>query len=169
MKGGQMAIRRGLLVGFVALGAAGCSTIVEGTSQDITLATVPSEAACTVQKNGVIIATVNSTPGRVTVDKSSDDLAVVCNKEGFKETKGMLDSDLAAATFGNVIAGGLVGVVIDSATGASRKYDDSITVTLIADTVVEPETETPVPADAAPAGAAPAAGGMEPVPNPPSS
>lgn len=165
-----MAIRAGLVLGLVALGAAGCSTIVEGTSQDITLATVPSEAACSVQKNGVVIATVNKTPGRVTVEKSSTDLAVVCNKEGYKETRGMLDSDLAAATFGNVIAGGLVGVVIDASTGANRKYDSSITVTLVPEAPTETVADAPVEAAAdevEAAAAEPAAGGMQPIENPP--
>lgn len=173
-----MAIRTGLAFGLIAFAAAGCSTIIEGTSQDITLTSVPSEAACTVQKNGVTIATVNKTPGRVTVDKSSADLTVVCNKEGFKETRGILESDLAAATFGNAIAGGLIGVVIDASTGANSKYDDTITVRLLPETPATdatPSAAAPADADAdatADTEAAPAAapaGGMQPIANPPSS
>lgn len=167
-----MAIRTGLAIGLIAFAAAGCSTIIEGTSQDITLTSVPSEAACTVQKNGVTIATVNKTPGRVTVDKSSADLTVVCNKEGFKETRGTLESDLAAATFGNAIAGGLIGVVIDASTGANSKYDDTITVTLVPEAPAAeaaPEAAAPAEADADAAPAAAPTGGMQPIANPPSS
>ncbi len=36
-----------------------------------------------------------------------------------------VESDVAAMTFGNIILGGGIGVVIDSASGASNKYSPS--------------------------------------------
>jgi len=167
-----MAIRTGLTIGLIAFSTTACSTIVEGTSQDITLLSVPSEAVCTVQRGGQTIGRVNKTPGRVTVEKSSADLTVVCNKEGFKETRGTLESDLAAATFGNAIAGGLIGVVIDASTGANSKYDDTITVKLLPETPAEdtsPAIAAPADADAEVIPASAPAGGMQPIPNPPTS
>ena len=36
-----------------------------------------------------------------------------------------VESDVAAMTFGNIILGGGIGVVIDAASGASNKYSPS--------------------------------------------
>ena len=112
-----------------------CSTIVSGRSQNIAVATEPPGAACdlsrsdgsTVQK----IATVSETPGTALVEKTKYDITIVCHKAGFQDAMVVNKSGTEAATVGNVIAGGLIGWGIDSATGADNKYDSPVTVTLI--------------------------------------
>jgi len=39
-------------------------------------------------------------------------------------------SGAAGATFGNIVAGGLIGWGVDSATGSDNKYDSPVNITL---------------------------------------
>jgi hypothetical protein len=42
----------------------------------------------------------------------------------------MNKSSSAGATFGNIVAGGLIGWGVDSATGSDNKYDSPVNITL---------------------------------------
>lgn len=110
---------------------AGCGTIVEGTHQDIAIATTPDGAHCDVTRKGETLATVDSTPGKVTVRKTKDDILLKCAKIGYQDGSQYLHSGMAAGTFGNIIAGGVIGWGIDSATGADNKYPESVNVELV--------------------------------------
>lgn len=109
---------------------AGCSSIVDGTSQEITINTNPAGADCALEREGIAIARVNPTPGAATIKKTKHNIIIKCNKTGYHETSFFNRSDSAAATFGNVILGGGVGWAIDSASGADNKYTSPVTVTL---------------------------------------
>lgn len=111
----------------VLLGA--CSTITEGTSQTLSLDSVPQGADCKLMREGAIIGQIR-TPGAVVVQKTKRDITVVCNKDGFTETSANIKSDYAAATFGNILIGGGIGWAIDASSGAHNKYDANTMVTL---------------------------------------
>ena len=66
-----------------------------------------------------------TTPWAVKVEKTKLDILVCCEKEGYCTAEITVESDVAAMTFGNIILGGGIGVVIDSASGASNKYSPS--------------------------------------------
>ncbi len=53
-----------------------------------------------------------------------------CEKEGYRTGEAAVESDIAAMTFGNIILGGGIGVVIDAASGASNKYDPASHIVL---------------------------------------
>ena len=108
----------------------GCSSIVEGTSQDVLINTSPSGADCSLERNGVSIARVNPTPGSAYVKKTKDDIIIKCNKSGYKEATYFNKSDVAGATVGNVILGGGIGWIIDSASGADNKYESPVNIYL---------------------------------------
>ncbi|HYC02784.1 MAG TPA: hypothetical protein VED40_05790 [Azospirillaceae bacterium] len=114
-----------------AMAVSACSTIVEGTSQDIVVNTNPAGAACDLVREAKSIGRVESTPGTVKVQKTKHDITVVCTKDGFQQATFMNKSDVAGATVGNVLAGGLVGWAVDSATGADNKYTSPINITLV--------------------------------------
>lgn len=123
---------KGLVVAaFAAPLMAGCGTIVEGTHQDIAISSTPDGAHCEATRKGEALATVDSTPGKVTVRKTKDDILLKCTKVGYQESSKYLHSGMAAGTFGNIIAGGLIGWGVDSATGADNKYPESVNVDLI--------------------------------------
>lgn len=107
-----------------------CASIVEGTTQTVTVSTDPSGATCDLRRNGATIAVVNPTPGSVTLDKSRDHVSVECRKEGYQAGAESLASGFQGMTFGNVLFGGLVGVAIDASSGAMHKYPPAIIVAL---------------------------------------
>jgi hypothetical protein len=108
----------------------GCSSIVEGTNQEIIINTTPEAADCALKREGIIIGRVNPTPGGITVQKTKHDITIVCNKAGYEETTFFNKSDVAGATFGNIILGGGIGWAIDSASGADNKYTSPVNITL---------------------------------------
>jgi hypothetical protein len=118
-----------MLAAVVALSA--CSTIVEGTSQELVINTVPEGADCAVERENQVIGRVNPTPGGLTIKKSKHDITVVCNKKGYQTAKFFNKSEVAGATVGNIILGGGIGWAIDSANGADNKYTTPMNITLI--------------------------------------
>jgi hypothetical protein len=112
------------------LAAAGCASIITGTSQQIAIATMPSGAKCVVSREGQAMAMVEPTPGMATVRKDKHDILVTCDKEGYQTATQYLHSGIEAGAFGNIIAGGLIGWGVDSATGADNKYPETTTLVM---------------------------------------
>jgi len=109
----------------------GCATIVKGTDQTVTVTTTPSGAMCELKRDGQTVAVVNPTPGSANIEKSKDDISVLCGKEGYQGGGGSLSSSFQGMTFGNLLFGGIIGVAVDAGSGAMHKYEKSVHVTLI--------------------------------------
>lgn len=120
-----------ILVWAVSMLLLGCSTVVEGRDQPLTLITDPPGAKCLIKKKGQIVGVVESTPGTVTVRKSNTDLEYMCSKKGYYNAAGVIDSSFAGWTLGNILVGGLIGLGIDAASGAINKYEDQATIVMI--------------------------------------
>lgn len=123
------------LVRFLALGAAAlsisaCSTIIEGTSQEISIGTAPPEASCKLERDGVVIGLIPSTPGTAKIEKNKQNITITCEKEGYKDAVYNNKSDFAGATAGNILLGGIIGIGIDAATGAANKYENDVAIKL---------------------------------------
>lgn len=118
-----------LAVGLLGLG--GCATIVSGTTQTIGVNTDPEGADCQFTRKGKLVGRVNPTPGTVQMGKDYESVAVLCRKEGFDDTAGVIGSEFQAMTLGNILLGGVIGVVVDVASGAMMKYPETVTFTLI--------------------------------------
>jgi hypothetical protein len=129
--------------GFIALGISlsGCSTIIDGTSQDIAISSTLPGARCIGERNGERILTIEQTPQTVSVRKTKDDILLTCNLDGYSDAAEFLDSGVATATYGNIILGGVVGWGIDSATGADNRYPDTINVQFVAPAPAVPVEE----------------------------
>ena len=123
-------LRKTLLVGAGLLLAA-CSSVVEGTSQEIVINTNPAGASCDLIREGISIARVSPTPGATTIKKTKHDITIKCLKPEFHEATYFNKSAAAGATFGNIILGGGIGWAIDSASGADNKYDSPVNITLV--------------------------------------
>jgi hypothetical protein len=145
-----MGVFRAMAAIAVMVGLGGCASVISETSQTLTLDTIPSGADCSLAKKGLVIGRVNPTPGAVYVQRTRDDITVECKKDGYQTGTFINRSGLEAATIGNVILGGLVGVVVDAASGANNKYDEKMRITLA------PTDET-LRATSPPEGALPAA------------
>jgi len=109
----------------------GCASIIEGTSQTITLNTNPPGADCALTREGVVIGRVAPTPGSVVIQKTKHDITITCAKEGYQDATYLNHSGAAGATFGNIVLGGGIGWAIDSASGADNKYDSPVNITLV--------------------------------------
>ena len=123
----------------------GCGTITQGTSQNITVTSVPPGGHCDLTRKGEHVATLDATPGVVKVDKTKNDILLTCKLAGYQDASVNLESGYGAGTFGNIILGGGIGWAIDSATGADNKYPSTANVQFV------PVGATPVTAAAAPA------------------
>lgn len=116
----------------VALAAlAGCATIVKGTTQLVSVATpgVPG-ATCTLS-NAAIGTKTLVTPAQITLDKSSENIAVTCRKECYQDAVGVIASATEVMTAGNILVGGVVGLGVDAATGAMNKYTPENQFTMV--------------------------------------
>jgi hypothetical protein len=113
-----------------------CATVTSGTSQNVSVITEPPGASCQLQRDGAVVGVVNPTPGTVNVSKSTRDLAVNCSRAGSVATVQTVRSEFQAATAGNILLGGLIGVAVDAASGAMSKYPETVRL------ILPPETFT---------------------------
>jgi hypothetical protein len=71
-----------------------------------------------------------TTPGSVTINKSTGDLAVECKKDGQYVGQETVVSKANGSVWGNILLGGGVGYIVDRNTGAGFDYPTAITVIL---------------------------------------
>ncbi|MBX2856333.1 MAG: hypothetical protein KTR21_15180 [Rhodobacteraceae bacterium] len=114
-------------VALLAIGS-GCSTLVTGTSQKVNFVTEPAGGACEIYHNGVLLTRIDETPGHVRIPRSKYGPTVRCSQAGYEDKEFILPANFAAMTLGNAVIGGVVGVAIDSASGATHNYPTQVTV-----------------------------------------
>lgn len=111
-------------------GLSGCATIVSGTGQSLTVVTEKgidgANCELTDKKGGKWY--VPHTPGTATVRKGDGPMTIVCKKDGFKTSTLMLEESVTGATFGNIILGGGIGILVDAASGAAQQYPDQVVI-----------------------------------------
>lgn len=112
----------------LAVLANGCATITTGSAQNVNVLTEPEGAACIFRRNGSVIGIVNPTPGSLSVTKSHTAIEIDCRKAGFLDATGTVGRQFQPMTFGNVILGGLIGVIVDAASGATAQYDPTVSI-----------------------------------------
>lgn len=116
---------------FVTLGAfalSGCATVMNGPNQDLEVKSEPDGATAKLT-NGYTC----TTPCKVEVPRRND-MRVDIKKDGYKPTYVLVQSKLGGATFGNLIAGGIVGGLVDSSNGSSKKLSPNpVSVKLVAE------------------------------------
>jgi hypothetical protein len=71
---------------------------------------------------------------------------VLCKKDGYEDTAQVVAPDFQFMTLGNIIIGGLVGLVVDMSTGAINKYPGEVMVPLQPGSVAEQPVQAPIPA-----------------------
>jgi hypothetical protein len=116
-----------MLCGLALTGSA-CATIISGTTQDLYVDSEPKGAACKVDRQGATVGMINPTPGKATVPRHKDNIVVSCALDGYDQSNEVIASSFSGATFGNLLLGGFVGVVIDASSGANNKYPERIVV-----------------------------------------
>jgi len=54
----------------------GCSSIIEGRSQEISIQTTPDGASCKLERNGQTLGTVSPTPGTIYIEKTKYEIKI---------------------------------------------------------------------------------------------
>lgn len=107
----------------------GCASITSGNRQTVFVETPQAEGAlCRMVDSGGGRWYVPKTPDSVTVQTGDGPLHVICEKDGYETTIATIQETVAPAVFGNILAGGIIGIFVDSATGAAQKYPDRLVV-----------------------------------------
>lgn len=111
----------------------GCASIAGEKTQPVTLKAIYDNqevagVGCTLMNDYGKWAV--TTPASVVVHKSTGDLAVDCSKDASTVGHETVVSKSNGAVWGNIIAGGGIGYLVDRNTGAGFNYPDSIVVVL---------------------------------------
>ncbi len=114
--------------------ATGCASITGTNMQSVSVKTTDkggeevSGASCALTNNkGKWFVT---TPGSVTVQRSNDDMQVLCEKNGSQPGRAAVVSETKGAMFGNILFGGGIGAVIDHNSGAAYEYPIFLAVSM---------------------------------------
>jgi PEGA domain len=135
------------LAALIALPCFGCASVTRGTTANISVATTP--AGATAEITGLEIPTACVTPCVVQAKRSAD-ITVTVSKDGYEPQTIPLTKEIpgsgAAGFAGNLLAGGLIGMGVDAATGAAQDHKPNpVIVTLQPLAPVAPRAVRPRP------------------------
>ena len=105
----------------------GCSTLVNGTHQEVSISTPPATGATCTLTSTEGTWTLAS-PGTARVDRTKHDLNVTCTKPGYQDGTAVVHARFQPWTLGNLVLGGAPGFLIDGVTGAMTQYPAQIEV-----------------------------------------
>lgn len=116
---------RYLLVVLALVQLAGCATVVNGTTQKIGVSSTPTGAEVSIDNQQRVI-----TPAAIELARSQSH-TFLFHKDGYQDDSFVITSGTSGWVWGNVLIGGLIGGMVDFATGAARTLSqDSVHVTL---------------------------------------
>jgi len=146
-----------VLLTALILSITGCASVTGSTDQTISVQAFDK----TEQLQGAICEVENdkgkwfvNTPGTVQIDRSNEDLVIICRKDGHDTGLANVVSNAGASVAGNVGLAilvpivGIVGALIDHNSGATYRYPTSIQVYMGQTVTVEdkpPGSETAAP------------------------
>jgi hypothetical protein len=122
-------MRRILLIALAVASLGGCATVTRGTTNNVQIVSEPNGASARTSFGHQC-----TTPCTLSVSRK-DEFSVVVSAPGYEEQRVDVKTKLAgtgAAGFaGNIVAGGVVGMVVDASTGATLEHSPNpITVKL---------------------------------------
>ena len=105
----------------IIVGLSGCASIIGDAMQSVSIDTpnCPGAKCRLVNSQGTYF--VQSTPGTITINKAYSDLTITCEK-GEKTSVSTHVSKSNMANFGNIIFGGIPGLLIDGGSGKGYDY-----------------------------------------------
>lgn len=111
----------------------GCASVTGSKLQPVSVQTIQDSkevagVGCTLTNDvGKWFVT---TPGSVTVNKSTADMIVECTKDASVSGSETVVSKSNGGAWGNILVGGPIGYIVDRNTGAGFDYPNVITVVL---------------------------------------
>lgn len=116
----------------MVMGLTACASMTTDATQTLSVTAVcrgdlVPEATCTFRNDkGEWSARV---PGNIAIRPSYDDLTVTCT-QGPSTGSAQYQSKNTTAVWGNVLAGGVVGYVVDASRGAGFRYPATMTIVM---------------------------------------
>lgn len=106
----------------------GCASVTQDKTQPIKVEALDSTGQ-KIEKAECILVNDRGefnveTPRTVQVRKSAGDLTITCKAPEQKPAEGKLISRTGGAVFGNIILGGVIGAVVDTASGVAYNYPE---------------------------------------------
>jgi hypothetical protein len=118
----KLAVTGFLLAGLLCL--AGCATIVSGTNQSIDVNSEPEGADFKVEQltvSGPILLQEGRTPSTIKLHRKDLFFLVTLMKQGYETAEVPIEINPTgnAMVMGNLLIGGVIGILVDSASGAA--------------------------------------------------
>ncbi|HEU4651027.1 MAG TPA: PEGA domain-containing protein [Croceibacterium sp.] len=121
-----MKLMMGLALAGLAASLSGCATVLNGTSQPVAFQSDPSGADIEL-----ISGLKCSTPCEYSM-KRGNDSRVTFTKPGYEPVMVYIQSRTGGSVAGNILAGGIIGGVVDASNGASNHlYPDPVSVRMV--------------------------------------
>jgi len=123
---------RRVLLSLLVVSLSGCASITGDQTQPITVFAVcagsaaPVEAECVLENDKA--RKIITSPGTVAISRSFADLSIQCKYGNSKRGRAVLSSKSDEKILGNIVAGGVIGAVVDVGTGAAFNYPSRVTV-----------------------------------------
>lgn len=131
------------IVALLVLGLMGlnCASIIHGTKQRVSISSTPNQAKVEITTSGGVPVFAGNTPASVPL-KRKQEYKVNISLDGYKTQTVMIDKEFDSWTIGNLLCGGILGIIIDATNGAMYKLEpEMIQVELIQASVDGRDTE----------------------------
>ncbi|MGD1823645.1 MAG: hypothetical protein ACPKM0_12900 [Pleomorphochaeta sp.] len=121
-----------LLTLILSITLSSCASILSDSSYPVTISSSPTEANIVIRNSSNIVVYKGTTPALVKLDASNgffkkENYTITFSKEGYEESIYTIENHLDGWYWGNILAGGLIGMlIIDPSTGAMWSLDTSI-------------------------------------------
>lgn len=101
-------------VGLLVAVESGCASVINGTTQKVSIHSTPACATATILPEGTVV----TTPAEVKLRRKMVH-TVIFEHDGFARAIGYLDRTTSGVVWGNILIGGLLGTSIDASNGAA--------------------------------------------------
>jgi hypothetical protein len=133
----------------------GCATIVNGTTEEVSLSSTPDGARATIDGAQTV-----TTPATVSLSRG-DEHTITFHKDGYQDDSERLTSSTSGWIWGNVLVGGIAGAMVDAESGAGKKLSsNALNVTLTPLASADSTASAPAPGAAQAAASRPATSGQ---------
>jgi len=125
----------------VGLLVVNCASIIHGSKQRVSITSAPEQAKVEITTTGGIGVFSGTTPASAKL-KRKHEYKVEISLEGYKTQTLMIDKGFDAWVIGNLLCGGIIGLIIDATSGAMYQLEpEMIHVELVLASTGGGETE----------------------------
>ena len=119
---------KNILISLLAMASlSACASVASGSDQEIFVSTTPVTGASCKLTSASGSWLIDSTPEKATIKRDNADLTVKCTKGALKGEARVV-SGVEDVAFGNILAGGVIGVMVDRSAGAAFNYPEEVSV-----------------------------------------